>query len=97
MITFVQTEIDSTLCGSCYTKSEIETTLNPYSPTAQILSIFTANYTLIIPLYQQPKQEHFITIQVKLTIWYYLEVLAPMLIIPFTLKLKMIFFSRQIN
>ena len=37
---YSKTEIDSTLSDSYDTKSEIDTTLNLYSPTAQILSTF---------------------------------------------------------
>ena len=38
MITLIQTEIDSSLSDSYYTKTEIGATLNLYPPTAQILS-----------------------------------------------------------
>ena len=40
MVTFIQTEIDSSLSDSYYTKTEIDTTINLYPPTAQILSNF---------------------------------------------------------
>ena len=89
---YLKTEIDSSLSDSYFTKSEIDTTLNLYSPTAPILNIFLANYTLIIHLYHQPKQEHFITIKLKLIICSYHIAPVLMLIIPFTVKLKLVLY-----
>ena len=39
-MTYSKTEIDSTLSGSYYTKSDIDTTLSLYSPSTQIWSNF---------------------------------------------------------
>ena len=82
------TQIDA----SYYTKSEIGTTLNLYSPSAQILNVFIASFKLIMHFYPQPKQEHLITIKLKLMICHYTIVLVLMLVITFTLKLKLILF-----
>ena len=97
---YPKTEIDSALSDYItsaqiddpyYTKSETDTTLSLYSPFAQIL-IVIANFILIIHLYHQLKQEHFITIKLKLIICFYPIVLVLMLIITFTLKLNLILY-----
>ena len=61
---YSKTEIDSTLSDyitptqiddSCYNKNRIDTTLYLYSPSAQILRTFIANFTLIVHVYHQLK------------------------------------------